>query len=60
MKLHYKMFSVSIAFTLNMKTYCKSQEGFLCYFLFLIFFPFAFFSSGFRIPWEFSMDILQE
>lgn len=41
MKLHYKMFSVSIAFTLNMKTYCKSQEGFLSYFLFLIFSPFA-------------------
>lgn len=43
MKLHYKMFSVSIAFTLNMKTYCRSQEGFLCHFLFLILSPVAFF-----------------
>lgn len=25
MKLHYKMFSVSIAFALNMKTYCNTQ-----------------------------------
>lgn len=43
MKLHYKMFSVSIAFTLNVKTYCDSQEEFLCPFLFLTLSPFAFF-----------------
>lgn len=35
MKLRYKMFSVSIAFTLNMKTYCSVQEGPLCPFPFL-------------------------
>lgn len=60
MKLHYKMFSVSIAFTLNVKTYCDSQEGFLCPFLFLILSPFAFFSSVFPIPREFTMDFIQE
>lgn len=56
MKLHYKMFSVSIAFTLNMKTYRNSQEGFLCPYPFSL----LLFSSVFPILRKFSMDFVQE